>query len=117
MVGELPLFQAVASNFAPTTEQHAYSVALDDPLADDLLHPSRTLHPLTMPPSEKQMRILHFVAQLRQSFSAALTATRRSMDEYRRVAAESSITVQVKETTLEILDKLVNSVRMRLDVL
>ena len=75
------------------------------------------LPPSTLAPEEKQMRVLEFTARLRQPFGALLlTPTRRNMDEYRRVAAESLITVQVEEMTPEILDKLIDSVRM-LDVL
>ena len=75
------------------------------------------LPPSTMSPSKKQMRVLQFIARLRQPFGALLlAATRRNMDEYRRVAAQSLITVQVEEITLAMLDKLINSVRM-LDVL
>ena len=66
----------------------------------------------TMSPSEKQMRVLQFIVRLRKPFGALLlTATHRNKDEYRRVAAESLITVQVEEITPEILDKLMNSVR------
>ena len=66
---------------------------------------------------EKRTRALQFIPRLRQPFGALLLAsTRRNIDEYRRVTAESLITVQVEEMTPEILDKLINSVRT-LDVL
>ena len=75
------------------------------------------LPPSTLSPVEKRMRVLEFIARLRQPFGALLlTNTRQNMDEYRRVAAESLIKVQVGEITLAILDKLMQSVRI-LDVL
>jgi hypothetical protein len=45
-----------------------------------------------------------------------LTQTRRNVEEYKRVAAESLITVQVKEITSALLKKLIDGVRV-LDVL
>ena len=73
--------------------------------------------PSTMSPEEKQMRVLQFMARLRRPFGALLfTPTRRNMDECRRVAAESLITVCVEEMTPVILDKLIQGVRV-LDVL
>ena len=75
------------------------------------------LPPSTLSPVEKRMRVLEFVARLRQPFGALLlTTTRQNMDEYRRVGTESLITVQVEEITPVILDKLMNNVRI-LDVL
>ena len=75
------------------------------------------LPPSTVSPEEKHMLVLQFIARLRQPFGALLlTPTRRNIDEYRRVASESLIKVQVKEITSEILEKLIYSVRM-LDVL
>ena len=75
------------------------------------------LPPSTLAPLEKQTRVLEFIARLRRPFGALLlTPTRLNVDEYRRVAAESLITVQVKQITPEILEKLTNGVRM-LDVL
>ena len=63
------------------------------------------------------MRVLRFAARLRQPFGALLfTPTRQHIEEYRRVASGSLITVQVEEVTPLILDKLINGVRM-LDVL
>jgi len=142
VLGELPLFQADASNVASTTQKtrtarlfnrlgRTFGGRVQDTAS--LLPPSTVLAggpsmvsipdatsllpPSTVPPSKKQMRVLRFIARLRQPFGALLfTPTRRNMDEYRRVAAESLITVQVQEITPEILDKLMNSVRI-LDVL
>ena len=66
---------------------------------------------------DKQTRALQFFARLRQPFGALLlTQTRQNFDEYRRVAAESLITVRVKEFTPEILNKLMDNVKT-LDVL
>ena len=57
------------------------------------------------------------IARLRQPFGALLlTPSHDCVGAFRRVAADSLITVQVKEITQEILDKLVDSVRV-LDVL
>ena len=73
--------------------------------------------PSSLSPMEKQMRVLRFAARLRQPFGALLfTPTRQHIEEYRRVASGSLITVQVEEVTPLILDKLINGVRM-LDVL
>ena len=66
---------------------------------------------------DKQMQALRLLARLRQPFGALLfTPTRQNIAEYRRVASESLITVQVEEITPTILNKLVDSVRI-LDVL
>ena len=63
------------------------------------------------------MRVLRFIARLRQPFGAMLlTATRRNIDEYKRIATERLIRVQVEEITQAILDRLIDSVRI-LDVL
>ena len=65
---------------------------------------------------EKRMRILQFIARLRQPFGALLfTSTRQNAAEYRRIATESVITVQV-EITPATLDGLIRGVRV-LDVL
>ena len=73
--------------------------------------------PSTVAPMEKQKRVLQFVARLRRPFGALLlTPTRQRMDEYRRVAAQSLITVQVEEITPMVLDKLISGART-LDVL
>ena len=73
--------------------------------------------PSSLSPLEMQMRALQLIARLRQPFGALLlTPHPRSMAAYRRVAAESLITMQVEEITPTMLDKLINSVRT-LDVL
>ena len=73
--------------------------------------------PSSLSPSEMQMRALQVIARLRQPFGALLlTPHLGSVASYRRVAAESLITMQVEEITPTMLDKLMNSVRT-LDVL
>ena len=65
----------------------------------------------------QQMRIHRFITRLRHPFGALLlTPTRRNVEEYKRVAAESLITVQVGEMTSATLEGLMQGVRM-LDVL
>ena len=67
--------------------------------------------------TDKQTRVLQFLARLRQPFGALLlTPAPDDATAYRRVAAECKITVQVNEATPAVLDKLVDSVRI-LDVL
>ena len=66
-------------------------------------------------PGDKRTQAIRLVARLRQQFGALLfTPTRRNMAEYRRVAAESMITVRIQENTS--LETLIDSVRV-LDVL
>jgi len=61
------------------------------------------------------MRALQLVARLRQPFGALLfTPTRQNVAEYRRVASECQITVQVQEDMP--LSVLIENARM-LDVL
>jgi hypothetical protein len=56
------------------------------------------LPPSSISQNDKRMRALQFVARLRQPFGALLfTPTRQNVAEYRRVASESQITVQVHE--------------------
>ena len=71
--------------------------------------------PSTVSPSDKQMRAFRLVARLRQPFGALLfTPTRQNVAEYRRVASECLITVQVQEDAP--LNVLIDNARM-LDVL
>ena len=73
------------------------------------------LPPMSVSQVDKQTRTLQFVARLRRPFGALLfTQTRQNVPEYRRVASESMITVQVREDAS--LSALVDNVRM-LDVL
>lgn len=63
------------------------------------------------------MRALRVIARLQLPFGALLLAQNLGKDAtYRRVAAETLITVQVEETTLPVLKELVDSVRV-LDML
>jgi hypothetical protein len=71
--------------------------------------------PSTVSPFDKQMRAFRLVARLRQPFGALLsTPTRQNVAEYRRVASECLITVQIQEDTP--LNVLIDNARM-LDVL
>ena len=73
--------------------------------------------PSSLSPAEVQMRALQVIARLRQPFGALfLTPHPGNVAAYRRVAAESLITIQVEEITPTMLDKLINSIRT-LDVL
>ena len=73
--------------------------------------------PSSLSPTERQMRALQVIARLRQPFGALLlTPDLGNVAAYRRVAAESPITIQVEEITPTILNKLVDCVRT-LDVL
>ncbi|KAH0838861.1 hypothetical protein J3R83DRAFT_7275 [Lanmaoa asiatica] len=81
----------------------------------------RNVPPLPPPSSEsridKQMQALRLIARIRQPFGALLfTPNRQNVPEYRRVASESMITVQVEEITPMVLNELVDGVRT-LDVL
>ena len=108
---ELPSFPGL-SNIASTIRQTQTADGHSTP--DDT---ASLLPPSTLSLEEKHTRVLQFIARLRQPFGALLlTPTRRNIDEYKRVVAESLITVQVEEMTPEILDKLIHSVRT-LDVL
>ena len=70
-----------------------------------LLQPPSTLSPI-------EKRIPQFITRLGQPLGAPLLApTRRNTGEYRRVATESLITVQVEEITPATLDKLINRLR------
>ena len=73
--------------------------------------------PSSLSPTERQIQALQVIARLRQPFGALLlTPDLGNVAAYRRVAAESLITVQVEEITPTILNKLVDCVRT-LDVL
>ena len=73
--------------------------------------------PSTLTETEKRMDAFRVLARLKQPFGALLlTRDSGNVAAYRRVAAESLITVQVQEITQVVLNKLVESVRV-LDVL
>ena len=76
-----------------------------------------SLRPSTLSPVGKQTQALQVIARLGQPFGALLlTPSSGNVAAYRRVAAESLITIQVEEITPAILNKLVDSVHT-LDVL
>lgn len=123
VLGELPSFRGPSNiaSTAPPTRAARLVARLGRPFGGRLNASAQDTASLPPPssvsPMEKQMRILQLVARLRQPFGALLlTPTRQNAEEYRRVAADSLITVQVEEVTSTTLDKLVHSVRM-LDVL
>ena len=71
----------------------------------------------SLPLSQTEARALRVLARLRQPFGALLiTPSHDGMSAYRRVAAQSQITVQVEEITPVVLEKLADSIRV-LDVL
>ena len=73
--------------------------------------------PSTLTERDKQVLALQVITRLRQPFGALLlTSDPGNVAAYRRVAAESLITVQVEEITPTMLDKLIDNVRV-LDVL
>ena len=73
--------------------------------------------PSTLAETEKQMRAFQALARLKQPFGALLlTPNPGKVAAYRRVAADSLITVKVEEITPAILNKLVDSIRT-MDVL
>ena len=73
--------------------------------------------PSSLSAVDKQTRALQVIARLRQPFGALLvTPNMGNVAAYRRVAAESLITVQIEEITPTVLNKLIDSVRT-LDVL
>ena len=121
VLGELPSFSDLSNSTSPASRTRAAwlvaRLGLPFGTTTSAADAASLLPPSTLSPSEKQTRILQFIARLKQPFGALLlTPTRRNVDEYRRVAAESLITVQVEDLTPAILDKLVQGVRM-LDVL
>ena len=107
---------------------HASSLSVDDEDESDeeievdvWPHPGPKSHPCPAPmetaPMGREMRALRLVARLRQPFGAllfTLASTRRRAVEYRRVAADNMITVQIQENVS--LSDLLENVRI-LDVL
>ena len=67
--------------------------------------------------TDKRTKALRFIIRLRQPFGALMfTPTRQNVEEYRRVAAESLIIVQVEELTSTVFNRLIDDVRV-LDVI
>jgi hypothetical protein len=120
-IGELQLFPGPSGIASAIPQTRA--ARLVDPFGRPLGERTTTfpgdaaslLPPSSLSPTERQMRALQVIARLRQPFGALLLTPNRR-NAYRRVAAESLITVQIEEITPTILDKLVDSVDM-LDVL
>ena len=118
ILGELPFFPGPAP---PQTRAARLVARLGGPLGARTTTFARDAASLRPPSSlsqtDKQMRALQVIARLRQPFGALLlTPNLSNVAAYRRVAAESLITVQVEEITPAILNELVDSVRT-LDVL
>ena len=69
------------------------------------------LPPSSASPTEKQIRAFQVLARLRQPFGALLLAAHPgNVAAYRRVAADSLITVRVEEITQTLLSKLVDNI-------
>jgi hypothetical protein len=121
-IGELSLFSSPSSitSAAPQTRVARLAAFLRPFGGRTTTFPpdSASLRPpSSLSPTDKQMRGLQVIARLRQPFGPLLlTPNLHNIAAYRRVAAESLITVQVEEITPTILDKLASSVRT-LDVL
>ena len=121
-VGQLPLFPGPSGPSASSQTRTAWLVArFGRPFGSRTTTLPRgvasLLPPSSLSQADKQIRALQVIARLRQPFGALLlTPHLGNVAAYRRVAAESLITVQVEEITPAILNKLVDSVRT-LDVL
>ena len=107
------LVARLGRSFGGRTTIHPRDPAFLQPPSDaESLRPPSSLSQM-----DKQMRALQVIARLRQPFGALLLAPNLgNVAAFRRVAAESLITVQVEDITPAMLNKLVNSVRI-LDVL
>jgi hypothetical protein len=122
-ISELPLFPGSSgiTTVAPQTRAARLVARLGRPFgARTTTFPGDAASlrpPSSLSPTERQMRALQVIARLRQPFGALLlTPDLSNVAAYRRVAAESPITVQVEEITPTILTKLVDCV-CTLDVL
>ena len=122
-IGELPSFPGPSkiASAAPQTRAARLVSRLRRPFGGRTTTfppDAMSLRPLSsLSSTERQTRALQVIARLRQPFGALLlTPHLGDVAAYRRVAAESLITVQVEEITPVISDKLVDSVHV-LDVL
>ena len=121
-IGELPLPPGPSgiTFAAPQTRAARLAARLGRPFGvrTTFLRDTASLRPpSSVSPTDKQMRALRVIARLKQPFGALLlTPNPSNVAAYRRVAAESLITVRVEEITPTILSKLVDSVGT-LDVL
>ena len=120
LIGELPLFPSPSgiASAAPQTRAARLVARLGRSFGGRTIRDAASLRPpSSLSQTDKQMRALQVIARLRQPFGALLlTPNLGNVAAYRRVAAESLITVQVEEITPTILNKLIDSVRT-LDVL
>ena len=120
LIGELPLFPGPSgiASAAPQTRAARLVARLGRSVGGRTIRDAASLRPpSSLSQMDKQMRALQVIARLRQPFGALLlTPNLGNVAAYRRVAAESLITVQVEEITPTILNKLIDSVRT-LDVL
>jgi hypothetical protein len=121
--GELPLFPDPSGipSASPQTRAARLVAHLRRPFGGRTIAFPPGVSSLPPPSSlrqvDKQMGALQVIARLRQPFGALLlTPDLGNVAAYRRVAAESLITVQVEEITSAVLNKLVDSVHI-LDVL
>jgi hypothetical protein len=118
-IGDLPLFPGTSGMelAAPQTLAARFAARLGRPFGERTTSLPRDDVASLRPPSSlsqtnKQLRALQVIARLRQPFGALLlTPDLDNVAAYRRVTAESPITVQVEEITPAILNKLVDSVR------
>ena len=117
-IGELPLFPAPSgvTPVAPQTRAARLIARLGRQFSGSPQSTASLRPPSSLSPTEMQMRALQVIARLRQPFGALLlTPHLGNVAAYRRIAAESLITVQVEEIQT-ILNKLVKNVHV-LDVL
>ncbi|KAG6375176.1 hypothetical protein JVT61DRAFT_3384 [Boletus reticuloceps] len=105
-----PSSSSATSNVAPSSSQRRASMMERIRRFGSFNTPSRDTSS-----TDKRIQALQLIARLRQPFGALLfKQTRHNVAEYKRVAAESNITVRIKdETSLEML---IDSVQI-LDVL
>ena len=116
IIPELPSF---SSNFDSTMIQSWPAPQINRAQRTSLatVYSSSLRPPSTILQIEKETQALQVIVRLRQPFGALLLAPNPgNVSAYRRVAAESLITVQVQEVMPTVLNKLVDSVRI-LDVL
>ena len=75
--------------------------------------PQKVPSPAHIPLTDTEMRALHVVVRLSQPFGALLLAGNpNGVATYRRVAADTLITVKLEEITPAVLKKLISSVRV-----
>ena len=115
-IGELPLFPRPSGIVSATSQTRAARLAAHLFTPTVFRDTASLRPPSSLSQTDKQMQALQVITRLGQPFGALLTPNLGNVAAYRRVAAESMITVQVEDITPTILNKLVDSVRV-LDVL